>query len=72
MSGRKILQTSLNTEDVFEEQLYEHAIKQGSVSRYLKRLIFLDMNNQLNQQNSVPKPPVIDEKKVAAMKQIKL
>lgn len=44
---RKVLQCSLNMDDRFEKSLHDHAISQGSMSKYLKRLIFLDKEAKL-------------------------
>lgn len=45
---REIKAVSFNVEDFFEKKLFQYAIEQGSFSRYVKRLIFLDMENKSN------------------------
>lgn len=42
MKKRKVLQASFNLEDTFEADLLEYAKTQGDVSKYIKRLIYVD------------------------------
>jgi len=42
MKKRKVLQASFNLEDTFEADLLTYAIAQGDVSKYIKRLIYVD------------------------------
>ena len=42
MKKRKVLQASFNLEDKFEADLLTHALAQGDVSKYIKRLIYVD------------------------------
>lgn len=39
---RQNIQASINLSDPFEKELYEYALKQGKMSSYIKRLIYLD------------------------------
>ncbi len=42
MKKRKVLQASFNLEDTFESELLTYALTQGDVSKYIKRLIYVD------------------------------
>lgn len=42
MKKRKVVPTSFSLTDPFESALLEHALAQGSVSKYIKRLIHAD------------------------------
>lgn len=42
MKKRKVLQASFNLEDKFEADLLTYALAQGDVSKYIKRLIYVD------------------------------
>lgn len=42
MKKRKVLQASFNLEDAFEADLLSYAKTQGDVSKYIKRLIYVD------------------------------
>lgn len=42
MKKRKVLQASFNLADTFEAGLLEYVLAQGDVSKYIKRLIYVD------------------------------
>ena len=72
MNKRKVVPTSFNLTDPFESALLEHALKQGSVSKYIKRLIHADKEG-LRISAPVPAMPTqADDKIKAAMDSVSL
>ena len=59
MKKRKVLQASFNLEDTFEAELLEYAKTQGDVSKYIKRLIYVDKEGFRKQ--TVITSPVADD-----------
>ena len=72
MKKRSTLQTSFNLTDPFESALYEHALAQGPVSKYIKRLIHADKEG-LRISAPVPaEPRQANDKIKAAMDSVSL
>lgn len=60
-SNRKIQPVSFSLSDPFEQQLLEHAVKNGAFSKYVKRLIQHDMERGIRivSTKKAPAQPVI-------------
>jgi hypothetical protein len=69
MKKRSTLQTSFNLTDPFESALLEHALAQGSVSKYIKRLIHADKEGL---RISAPVPAEANDKIKSAMNSVSL
>lgn len=72
MKKRKTLQASFNLMDSFERELLEHALKNDDVSKYIKRLIFMDKEGFRNTAVPIHEPPHEEEKIQIAMKSVRL
>lgn len=74
MKKRKVLQASFNLADKFEVGLLEYAMAQGDVSKYIKRLIYVEKEGL--RQSVAPMPavtPTVDNDKIkAAMNSVSL
>lgn len=73
MKKRKVLQASFRLADKFEAGLLEYAESQGDVSKYIKRLIYVDKEGL---RNNTPvqtvQPPQNDDRILDAMKSVSL
>lgn len=73
MKKRKVLQASFNLEDDFEAELLAYTLSQGDVSKYLKRMIYVDKEGFRNQAQVITaKPPQENDKLREAMQSISL
>lgn len=61
MKKRRTLQASFNLADNFEVGLLEHALTQGDVSKYIKRLIYVDKEGFRSAVAVSPAVPVAQE-----------
>lgn len=73
MKKRKVLQASFRLADKFEAGLLEYAESQGDVSKYIKRLIYVDKEG-FRKGTAVPtyEPPQNEDRIIDAMKSVSL
>lgn len=74
MKKRKVLQASFNLADKFEVGLLEYAMAQGDVSKYIKRLIYVEKEGLRQSVAPVPASviPQNDDAIKEAMKSVSL
>ena len=74
MKKRKVLQASFNLADKFEVGLLEYAMAQGDVSKYIKRLIYVEKEGLRKDVAPVPAviPTEANDKIKAAMNSVSL
>jgi hypothetical protein len=58
---REIKGVSFNIDERYEQKLYNFAMEQGSFSKYVKRLIQMDMEGIKTYNNPAPKVIQINE-----------